>query len=123
MAAVVALYAAGMVLNDVCDVELDRRERPERPLPSGDVSVAAAALAGVALLAAGVALWPRSWPGRSVRPGRRSSAAGLAAAVWLYDRHAKGTPARAGGDGGLPGGRLAARDDGGRRPDDAPSSG
>ena len=34
-AASALLYSAGMVLNDVWDVELDRRERPERPLPSG----------------------------------------------------------------------------------------
>jgi 4-hydroxybenzoate polyprenyltransferase len=92
VAAVVALYAAGMVLNDVCDVELDRRERPERPLPSGDVSVAAATVVGVALLWAGVALaavvaWLVASPGPAVVGG------GLAAAVWIYDRYAKGTPA------------------------------
>ncbi len=33
------LYAAGVVLNDVFDLERDRRERPERPLPSGRVSL------------------------------------------------------------------------------------
>ena len=33
VAAVVAIYAGGMVLNDWCDLELDRRERPERPSP------------------------------------------------------------------------------------------
>jgi UbiA prenyltransferase family len=32
------LYAAGMALNDVFDTELDRQERPERPIPSGRVS-------------------------------------------------------------------------------------
>jgi 4-hydroxybenzoate polyprenyltransferase len=90
--AVVALYAAGMVLNDVCDVELDRRERPERPLPSGDISLAAATVVGVALLVAGVALaavvaWLVASPWPAVVGG------GLAAAVWIYDRHAKGTPA------------------------------
>ena len=92
VAAVVALYAAGMVLNDVCDVELDRRERPERPLPSGDISLAAATVVGVALLVAGVALaavvaWLVASPWPAVVGG------GLAAAVWIYDRHAKGTPA------------------------------
>src|SRR5262249_58217553 len=29
------LYSAGMALNDVFDLEQDRRERPDRPLPSG----------------------------------------------------------------------------------------
>src|SRR5271155_112320 len=32
------LYAAGMALNDVFDVEIDRQERPGRPIPSGRVS-------------------------------------------------------------------------------------
>ncbi len=92
VAAVVALYAAGMVLNDVCDVELDRRERPERPLPSGDVSVAAATVVGVALLLAGVALAAAvAWLVASPWPAVVGT--GLAAAVWIYDRHAKGTPA------------------------------
>ena len=30
-------YVAGMILNDVCDSEIDRRERPQRPIPSGVV--------------------------------------------------------------------------------------
>ncbi len=55
-AAALCLYAAGLILNDVADVELDRRERPSRPLPSGAVSVRAARLVGCALLLAGVAL-------------------------------------------------------------------
>ncbi|MFM8413477.1 MAG: UbiA family prenyltransferase, partial [Planctomycetota bacterium] len=54
--AVVAMYAAGMVLNDVCDAELDRRERPERPLPSGAITVPTAAAVGWAFLAVGAAL-------------------------------------------------------------------
>ena len=33
-----AIYAAGIVLNDVFDYEIDRVERPGRPLPSGRVS-------------------------------------------------------------------------------------
>ena len=32
------LYAAGMALNDVFDVEIDRLERPGRPIPSGRVA-------------------------------------------------------------------------------------
>ena len=36
--ALVLYYTAGMYLNDLFDLELDRRERPERPLPSGRVS-------------------------------------------------------------------------------------
>ena len=49
------LYLAGMVLNDVWDVEIDRRERPTRPIPSGDVPLNTARMLGFALLSAGVA--------------------------------------------------------------------
>lgn len=47
--AVAALYAAGMIFNDVCDEAIDRRERPHRPLPSGRVATARALAAFVAL--------------------------------------------------------------------------
>jgi 4-hydroxybenzoate polyprenyltransferase len=50
------LYAGGMALNDVCDSELDAKERPERPIPSGAVSRKRAALLAVALLVVGVTL-------------------------------------------------------------------
>jgi 4-hydroxybenzoate polyprenyltransferase len=36
--AVCLFYAAGMALNDVCDAEIDRHERPSRPIPSGRIS-------------------------------------------------------------------------------------
>src|ERR1700751_5616395 len=32
------LYCAGMVWNDYCDLEEDKRERPFRPLPAGQIS-------------------------------------------------------------------------------------
>ena len=50
------LYLAGMVFNDVFDLEIDRRERPGRPIPSGRISRGAAIAFGVALLALGVGL-------------------------------------------------------------------
>ncbi|WP_272975770.1 UbiA family prenyltransferase [Deinococcus geothermalis] len=34
-AAMLLFYTAGMYLNDLLDLRIDRRERPERPLPSG----------------------------------------------------------------------------------------
>lgn len=92
VAASVAFYAAGVVLNDVCDVDIDRRERPERPLPRGAIAVPAAAAVGRGLLGAGSAAACCSavaagsaWPA--------AVGAALTAAVWLYDRHAKATPA------------------------------
>ena len=53
--ATACLYAGGVVLNDVFDREIDRVERPERPIPSGRASVTPAALLGGSLLIAGVA--------------------------------------------------------------------
>jgi 4-hydroxybenzoate polyprenyltransferase len=47
------LYTAGMVLNDVGDVEQDRRERPQRPLPAGRISLASARRLGWVLLISG----------------------------------------------------------------------
>src|ERR1051326_4174141 len=48
------LYCAGMVWNDVFDIEQDRRERPFGPIPSGRVSRRAAMLLGVILLGVGL---------------------------------------------------------------------
>jgi hypothetical protein len=50
------LYLAGMVLNDVFDLEEDRRDRPFRPLPSGRIRRGTAAVVGVVLLFLGIAL-------------------------------------------------------------------
>ncbi len=52
----ILLYAAGVVLNDLFDYQLDCRERPQRPLPSRRISLAAASLAGWGSLIAGAAL-------------------------------------------------------------------
>lgn len=47
------LYIAGIVLNDFFDIEIDKKERPSRPLPSGKISKAyALGIAIVALLIA-----------------------------------------------------------------------
>jgi 4-hydroxybenzoate polyprenyltransferase len=55
LAASACLYTAGMVLNDCFDLAEDRRERPQRPLPAGAVSVGHAWRLGWSLLVAGVA--------------------------------------------------------------------
>jgi 4-hydroxybenzoate polyprenyltransferase len=54
--AMLLVYAGGLVLNDCCDVPQDAAERPERPLPSGRVSLRTALTVALALLAAGLAL-------------------------------------------------------------------
>ena len=56
VAASACIYAGGITLNDVFDVEIDRVERPDRPIPSGKVSGVVASLMGGILLAAGLAL-------------------------------------------------------------------
>src|SRR5262245_18818026 len=48
------LYLAGMVFNDVFDRKLDAEERPNRPIPSGRVSLRGAVTFGAALMLVGV---------------------------------------------------------------------
>jgi hypothetical protein len=82
--AMALFYTAGMVLNDVLDLAVDRRERPERPLPSGRVSVRAALFAAVGLLAAGeILLAILGW-----KPA--VAGLGLVALIVLYDAWHKG---------------------------------
>ncbi|HEY0803673.1 MAG TPA: UbiA family prenyltransferase, partial [Pseudonocardiaceae bacterium] len=83
----VCLYWAGMALNDYADRDLDRDERPERPIPAGRVSPrTAAAIAGV-LTATGLGL--------AAAGGRHSGAValGLATTIWAYDLKLKSGPA------------------------------
>ena len=48
--ATTGLYGGGVVFNDICDIELDILERPERPLPSGRASLEGAISLGTILL-------------------------------------------------------------------------
>ncbi len=54
--AVILFYMGGMTLNDVVDRDIDRQQRPDRPIPSGRVTVPAALGFAVACLAGGVTL-------------------------------------------------------------------
>jgi hypothetical protein len=54
--AMALFYTAGMVLNDLLDEEVDRVQRPERPIPSGAVSRSVALVAVIALFVVGLAL-------------------------------------------------------------------
>ncbi|MFG1811900.1 SCO3242 family prenyltransferase [Streptomyces sp. NPDC049040] len=87
-AAAVCLYWAGMAANDWADRELDAKERPERPVPSGRVSPGTALGVAAGLSAAGLAL-------AGLAGGRRALAVAvpLAGAVWAYDVALKDTPA------------------------------
>lgn len=79
------LYLAGMVLNDVFDRDVDARERPNRPIPSGRVSVQSAATLGGLLLLAGI--------GAASKVGQQSLivAGLLTGCILLYDGWAKKT--------------------------------
>ena len=79
----VLLYAGGVVMNDVFDVEIDTLERPERPIPSGVVPLKNAALFGCLLLLLGflMALQVNQYTG--------IVAAILVLAILVYDKFAK----------------------------------
>jgi UbiA prenyltransferase family protein len=84
----VCLYWAGMAANDWADRELDAKERPERPIPSGRVPARTAVAVAAGLTAGGVAL-------AGLFGGRRAVAvaAPLAGLVWAYDVWLKHTAA------------------------------
>jgi hypothetical protein len=48
----ILLYLSGIVLNDYFDIEVDRRERPLRPLPAGTVSKRKVLLMGILFIIA-----------------------------------------------------------------------
>lgn len=78
------IYLAGMVLNDVHDVEVDAVERPQRPIPSGRVSLNLANRLSWGMLIGGVvAAWLASYLACSFRPGIVATLLGTA--VVLYD--------------------------------------
>ena len=60
-------YVAGMYLNDAFDREFDARQRPERPIPSGEVAARTVFTAGFGMLTAGVALL--AWLGLGTAQG------------------------------------------------------
>jgi hypothetical protein len=84
--ATMALYAGGIVLNDVFDSRIDALERPERPIPSGRVTLERARQVGLALLVTGVLL------AIPAGPLAAALAAAINAAVLAYDAGAKHHP-------------------------------
>lgn len=79
----VGLYGGGVVFNDVFDADLDRAERPERPIPRGLVSVTEATILATILLLAGIAFAFAV----STRSGILATSIALAAVV--YDKWGK----------------------------------
>lgn len=91
-------YVAGMYLNDAFDSPLDAFERPERPIPAGQVSRTTVFVLGFAGLAAGIAIVAASavllGPGGDAARGVYAAlaAAALAGAIVLYDAWHKANP-------------------------------
>ena len=100
----VCLYWAGMILNDVYDVEKDRRERSSRPLASGAVSIGTARIVGYMLLLLGIVVAfasgyvPSDVYDSTWLPG--AIAIGIAICVVAYDGPLKRTPLAPGLMGG-----------------------
>lgn len=56
------LYVAGIILNDYFDINVDRKERPNRPLASGQITKRSALLIATSSIVAGNVLsWSVSW--------------------------------------------------------------
>jgi 4-hydroxybenzoate polyprenyltransferase len=86
------LYSGGMFLNDAFDAEIDARERPERPIPSGRIAKSTVLAVGFGLLALALAVLAVLVASARAASGARLVLAGLgvAAAVLVYDRFHKG---------------------------------
>lgn len=82
------LYAGGTTLNDYFDIDEDARERPERPLPAGDLSQSTALVLGIGAILSGVGL---AFVAAGLHAGVVAST--LALAILVYDSALKGTTA------------------------------
>ena len=82
------LYTAGMFLNDAFDRKFDARERPERPIPAGQVTPLEVYVVGAAMLVVGVLIVgviARGWVGIA-------AAIALALLIIVYDANHKENP-------------------------------
>lgn len=87
--AAAALYVGGMHLNDAFDADYDAAERPDRPIPAGEISRRAVFGAGFGLLVLGVVS-----VGIATSFGPATiAAASTAGLVVLYNAWHKGNPA------------------------------
>lgn len=87
-------YVGGMYLNDAFDRDIDARERPERPIPSGLVPAGTVFQIGFALLAAGWLMLVAIGYGTDAGTGWRAPLVGaiLAGTIVVYDMWHKANP-------------------------------
>lgn len=87
-------YIGGMYLNDAFDAEIDAVERPERPIPAGQISRRTVFGLGFAMLAVGLALLIWIGTAFAASTGLWPAAGGLflATSIVLYDWYHKNNP-------------------------------
>jgi 4-hydroxybenzoate polyprenyltransferase len=88
------LYVAGIALNDYYDIEIDRKERPSRPLPSGNVPKNHAVIIAMTALIAANAI------ALLVGPASLAVSLALTAVIIAYDyrlKHTRAGPLAMGG--------------------------
>lgn len=87
-------YVGGMYLNDAFDRGIDARERPERPIPSGEASARLVFALGFGMMAVGLALLAAVGYGFQSGTGFWPvlGGLGLAGTITLYDAWHKGNP-------------------------------
>lgn len=92
--AMALFYEAGMFLNDAFDREIDARERPERPIPSGRISAGAVFTMGFGMMIGGVVLLLVAGLALPGGTGWLAPlwALGLGLAIVVYDAWHKGNP-------------------------------
>lgn len=84
--AMALFYTAGMYLNDILDLEIDKAQRPDRPIPSGDVPLSTAWGITIALFLIGIVLvLPAGMPALI-------ASIVLIACIAVYDAWHKGNP-------------------------------
>jgi 4-hydroxybenzoate polyprenyltransferase len=87
-------YVAGMYLNDAFDAEIDQKERPERPIPSGAIDLRTVFAASFVMFMVGLCLL--TWIGFVAEGGTGGwpSLAGLVLVISIvaYDWHHKQNP-------------------------------
>jgi 4-hydroxybenzoate polyprenyltransferase len=86
------MYIGGMFLNDAFDREIDARERPERPIPSGLVTAPEVFAVGFGLLGAGIAGVALHAALAGAATAAVAAAGLLGGAIVLYDAWHKGNP-------------------------------
>jgi 4-hydroxybenzoate polyprenyltransferase len=94
MVALSLFYVGGMFLNDAFDRAFDAEHRPQRPIPSGQVSARQVFGFGFGMLALGLAGVAVASRGSDGLPAWRAVASGtaLCAAIVVYDAFHKGNP-------------------------------